>query len=271
MGLNYIFNQANSIYAYVGIANREPNRSVFRDADPEQEVKPELLTDYELGYKYKSKLLSLEANLFYMDYKDQLVLTGKINNVGAPIMTNVPDSYRTGIEFMGGVKFLKIVNWYLNATYSLNKIKNFTEYVDNWNYWDDPESEPYQYEKELGTTDISYSPDFTLSSELNVEPFSNFNIAWVSNYVSRQYIDNTSNIDRSIDPYLINNLRFVYSIKTSFIKQIDLLLTLNNILNAKYETNAWVYRYVYEGEEGVLNGYFPQAEFNFMAGINLKF
>jgi iron complex outermembrane receptor protein len=271
MGLNYIFNQSNSLYAYTGIANREPNRSVFRDADPEQEVKPEMLIDYELGYKYNSKLLSLEANLFYMDYKDQLVLTGKINNVGAPIMTNVPDSYRTGIEFMGGVKFLKIVNWYLNATYSLNKIKDFTEYVDNWNYWDDPESEPYQYEKVLGTTDISYSPDFTLSSELNVEPFSNFNMALVSNYVSRQFIDNTSNMDRSIDPYLVNNLRFVYSIKTNFIKQIDFLLSLNNIFNAKYETNAWVYRYVYDGEEGVLNGYFPQAEFNFMAGINLKF
>ncbi len=271
VGLNYIFNPSHSLYAYAGIANREPNRSVFRDADPDQEVEPEKLTDYELGYKYSSSFLSLEANLFYMDYKDQLVLTGKINDVGAPIMTNVPDSYRTGIEFMGGVRFLKIVNWYLNATYSLNKIQNFTEYVDNWNYWDDPESQPYQYEKELGTTDISFSPDFTLSSELKVEPFTNFNISWITNYVSRQFIDNTSNVDRSIDPYLVNNLRFVYSIKTNFIKQIDLLLTLNNLFNAKYETNAWVYRYVYNSEEGVLNGYFPQAEFNFMAGINLKF
>jgi iron complex outermembrane receptor protein len=271
IGLNYMFNQAHSIYAYVGIANREPNRSVFRDADPGQEVKPEKLTDYELGYKYSSSFLSIEANLFYMDYKDQLVLTGKINNVGAPVMTNVPDSYRTGIEFMGGVKFLKIIDWYLNATYSLNKIKDFTEYVDNWNYWDDPESEPYQYENELGTTHISYSPDFTLSNELNAEAFPNFNITLVTNYVSRQFIDNTSNMDRSIDPYLVNNLRFVYSIKTNFIKQIDFMLTLNNIFNAKYETNAWVYRYVYDGEEGVLNGYFPQAEFNFMAGIKLKF
>jgi iron complex outermembrane receptor protein len=93
----------------------------------------------------------------------------------------------------------------------------------------------------------------------------------ISNYVSRQYIDNTSNIERSIDPYFVNNLRFLYSINTKFIKQIDLLLTLNNIFNAKYETNAWVYRYVYDEVEGNLNGYFPQAEFNFMAGINLKF
>jgi iron complex outermembrane receptor protein len=271
IGLNYIFNPSHSLYAYVGIANREPNRSVFRDADPEQEVKPEMLTDYELGYKYSSNLLSLEANLFYMDYKDQLVLTGKINNVGAPIMTNVPNSYRTGIEFMGGVKFLKIVDWYLNATYSLNKIKNFTEYVDNWNYWNDPESQPYQYEKELGTTDISYSPEFTFSSEIDIKPVANFNIALVSNYVSRQFIDNTSNMDRSIEPYLVNNLRFVYSFKTNFIKQIDLMLSLNNILNAKYETNAWVYRFVYDGEEGVMNGYFPQAGFNFMMGVNLKF
>lgn len=270
-GLNYAFNSAHAIYAYAGIANREPNRSVFRDAEPKQEVKSEMLTDYELGYKYNNGFLSLEANLFYMDYRDQLVLTGKINDVGAPIMTNVQDSYRTGIEFMGGATFLKIINWYLNATYSLNKIKDFTEYVDNWNYWEDPESQPYQYEKYLGTTNISFSPDFTLSSELNVAPFSNFNITWVTNYVSRQFIDNTSNAERSIDPYLVNNLRFVYSIKTKFIKQIDVLLTLNNIFNARYETNAWVYRYVYESEEGNLNGYFPQAGFNFMAGLNLKF
>jgi len=271
IGLNYVFNPAHSLFAYVGIANREPNRSVFRDAEPGQEVKPEMLTDYELGYKYGSGFLSLEVNLFYMDYKDQLVMTGKINNVGAPVMTNVADSYRTGIEFMGGVKFLKFMNWYLNATYSLNKINNFTEYVDNWNYWDDPESQPYQYEKELGTTDISFSPDFTMSSRLSAEPLNNFTVTFISNYVSRQFIDNTSNVERSIDPYLVNNLRFVYSINTNFIKQIDFLLTLNNIFNAEYETNAWVYRYVYEGEEGNLNGYFPQAGFNFMAGINLKF
>jgi len=271
IGLNYVFNSAHSLYAYAGIANREPNRSVFRDAEPGEEVKPEMLIDYELGYKYQSNFLSLETNLFYMDYKDQLVLTGKINNVGAPIMTNVPDSYRTGIEFMGSVKFLKIMNWYLNATYSLNKIKDFTEYVDNWNYWDDPDNQPYQYEKYLGTTNISFSPEFTLSSNLNVEPVNNLSISLISNYVSRQFIDNTSNIDRSIDPYLVNNLRFVYSIKTIFIKQIDFLLTLNNFFNSKYETNAWVYRYVYDGDEGNFNGYFPQAEFNFMAGINLKF
>jgi len=271
IGLNYVFSPAHSLYAYVGIANREPNRSVFRDAEPGQVVKPEMLTDYELGYKYGSSFLSLEANLFYMDYKDQLVMTGKINNVGAAIMTNVDDSYRTGIEFMGGVKFLKIVNWYLNATYSLNRINNFTEYIDNWNYWDDPESQPYQYENELGTTNISFSPEFTMSSRLSAEPVNNFTVTFISNYVSRQFIDNTSNIERSIDPYLVNNLRFIYSIETSFIKQIDFLLTLNNIFNAEYETNAWVYRYVYDGEEGNLNGYFPQAGFNFMAGVNLKF
>lgn len=271
IGLNYTINQANSLFIYAGIAHREPNRTAFRDAEPGQEVMPELLIDYELGYAWQSNFLSLEANLFYMDYKNQLVLTGKINNVGAPIMTNVPESYRTGIEFIGGAKFFKIVNWYINATYSMNKIKDFTEYVDNWNYWDDPENQPFQYEKYLGTTDISFSPDFTISSELEVEPFRNFTLSLISNYVSRQYIDNTSNAERSIDPYFVNNLRFIYSVRTKFIKQIDLLLTLNNILNTEYETNAWVYRFVYNGDEGVMNGYFPQAEFNFIAGINLKF
>ncbi len=271
LGLNYTISQKHILYLFAGIANREPGRSVFRDADPGQEVKPEMLVDYEFGYKYSSRQLSIETNLFYMDYKDQLVMTGKINNVGAPVMTNVPKSYRTGIEFSGAVKFLKIVNWNLNATYSLNKIKDFTEYVDNWNYWDDPESQPYQYEKYLGTTDISFSPDFTLSSRLSVNPVKSFTIALTSNYVSRQYIDNTSDKERSLDPYFVNNLQFNYSLKTRFIRRIDFIFVVNNLLNAKYETNAWVYRYVYDGTEYEMNGYFPQAGINFTGGVSFRF
>ena len=271
LGLNYTVSQKHKLFVYAGIANREPSRSVFRDADPGQEVKPEMLMDYEAGYTFGSSQVSLETNLFYMDYKDQLVMTGKINNVGAPIMTNVPESYRAGIEFSGAVKFLKIVNWSLNATYSLNKIKDFTEYVDNWNYWDDPESQPYQYEKYLGTTDISFSPDLTMSSRLTVEPLKKFTIALLTQYVSRQYIDNTSSKERSLDPYLVNGLQLNYSLKTRFVKQIDFIFVVNNLFDAAYETNAWVYRYVYDGTEYEMNGYFPQAGINFTGGVSFRF
>ena len=265
IGLGYQLNQKNSINIYGGVANREPNRSVFRDADSEQEIKPERLYDFEAGYKFSTQNLHLEFNAFYMYYHNQFVLTGKINNVGAPIMTNVPKSYRAGIEFIGAVKFARIMNWKLNATYSQNKILNFTSYTDDWTNW------PDQVVDSIGTTNISFSPDFTLSSNLSVEPFKRFTISLISKYVSRQYIDNTSTVERSLDPYFVNNLDFFYTIKPKAIRQIDFFLHLNNIFNVKYETNAWVYSYYYDNVAYEMNGYFPQAMFNFMLGINLKF
>ncbi len=270
-GIFYEVNKNNNLYFSVGVAHREPNRSVFLDADPGQEIKPERLIDYELGYRKRATHFSFEANLFYMDYKDQLVLTGKINNVGAPILTNVPDSYRAGIELTTAFNFLKIIDWSLNATYSQNKIKDFTEHVDNWNYWDDPDNQPYQYENELGETDISFSPDWVAGSNLRITAFKGFSVSLVSNYVGRQFIDNTSSLERSLDPYFVNNLQFFYGISPKWIRKLEFIVSLNNIFNEKYETNAWVYRYVWEGSESEMNGYFPQAGFHFTVGINLKF
>jgi len=267
-GVYFTLNENNSLYASLSIANREPNRSVYRDADTGQVINPERLIDYEIGYKYHNNFLNLEANLYYMDYKDQLVLTGKINNVGDPILVNVPKSYRTGIEIAGGVKILKNLEWNFNLTYSNNKIKNTAEYVDeldeNWDIVG-------QREKHLGNTDISYSPDVIAGSNISYEPFKNFKASLNSQYVGRQYIDNTSNKNRSLDPYFVNNVKFFYTIKTNFIKQIDLMLSLNNIFNEEYETNAWVYRCYVDGEYYEYYGYFPQAKFNFMGGVSLKF
>ncbi len=265
LGLAFQLNQKNSLNIFGGVANREPNRSVFRDADTGQQINPERLYDFEAGYQYRAKNLWIELNGFYMVYKDQLVLTGKINNVGAPIMTNVPKSYRAGLEFIGSVHFLKIMDWKFNATYSQNKILSFVSYVDDWTNW------PDQVVDTTGTTNISFSPDFTIASNLSVEPVKSFTISLVTKYVSRQYIDNTSNKERSLDPYLINNLEFFYTLNLKGVRQIDFWLHLNNIFNEQYETNAWVYRYYDENTEYEMNGYFPQAGFNFMAGINIKF
>ncbi len=269
-GVFYQVNEKHKLYLSAAVSHREPNRSDFLDADPGRQVDPEQLIDYELGYSWQTNHVLLNANLFYMDYKDQLVMTGKINNVGAAVMTNVPKSYRAGIELAAGFRLFRIVDWNLNAAFSQNKILDFTEYVDNWNYWDDPENEPYQYERYLGTTDISFSPDWVAGSNLGVTPFKGFTVTLVTNYVSRQYIDNTSNVERSLDPYLVNNLQFFYRLKVKHFRAIEFLLSLNNIFNEKYETNAWVYRYV-DGTEHEMNGYFPQAGFNVMGGVNLKF
>jgi iron complex outermembrane receptor protein len=200
-----------------------------------------------------------------MQYKDQLVLTGEINDVGAPIMTNVPESYRAGIELAAGLKIFPRLKWNFNATFSSNKIKDFTEYVDNW-------SPPYeQVTKELGNTDLSFSPNLITGSIIDWEPVDNLSFKLISKYVSRQYIDNTSDKNRSLDPYLVNDVSIIYSIKTTFIKEIGLTLMVNNIFNVEYESFAWVYRYYYNGKHHVIDGYFPQAGINFLTGINLKF
>ena len=264
-GIFYNFNNHNSIFFSVAVANREPNRSDFRDANPGTEVKPEKLTDFELGYRLNEKNVLLEANAFYMDYKNQLVLTGKINNVGTPIRTNVDKSFRTGLEMAATVNFTNRFRWNVNATYSINKIKDFTAYIDDWDNW------PQQKEEYIGTTDISFSPNFIGNSTLTYILAKNLDINLISNYVSRQYIDNTSDKERSLDPYFVNNIKINYSTFPKIMKQIDFILSLNNIFNVEYETNAWVYRYIYGGKEYEMDGYFPQAKFNFMVGVNFKF
>lgn len=263
-GIFYKINDKQNLYLSAGVANREPNRSVYRDADTSQNVLPERLLDFEFGYSYQTNKYFFEANLFYMDYKDQLVMTGKINNVGTAIMTNVDKSYRAGIELMAGAKFAKIIDWNVNATYSKNKINDFTAYVDNWDTGE-------QVKENLGTTDISFSPDIIFNNDISVTPVKNLKLSLSTKYVGRQYIDNTSNESRSIDTYLVNNINIYYTIRTNLIKQIDFMISLNNILNEEYETNAWVYRAYTSDTEYVENGYFPQAKFNFMMGVNLKF
>ncbi len=264
-GLYFDINENHSTYFSFAVSNREPSRSDYRDSDKDHTPTGETLYDYEIGYNFKSLNFAVDANIFYMNYKDQLILTGEINNVGNPIMTNVPKSYRAGIELAVGAKILQNLKWDINATFSRNKIKNFTAYIDNW-------SPPYkQITDDLGETDLSFSPDIIAGSIISYKPINNLNISFISKYVSRQYIDNTSNKYRSLDPYFVNNLIINYSIKTKFIKEIGFQLMINNIFNEEYETNAWVYRYYYEDKEYMMDGYFPQAGINFLAGVSLRF
>ncbi len=270
-GVHYAFNQEQSAYFSVAIANREPSRNNYRDADADHTPTSEKLTDYELGYELNKQAFSLNANLYYMQYKDQLVLTGDINNVGNPIMNNVPESYRAGIEIAAAVKISKKLRFDANMTLSQNKIKDFTEYVDNWDYWSDPEHQPLQISKNLGETDISFSPNIISGAALTFMPIKDFSIAWIAKYIGKQYIDNTSSDERSLDAYLLNNIRINYAIETTFIHRIEFFLALNNVLSEEYESNAWVYRYYSEGNEHEMNGYFPQAGFNVLGGVSFRF
>jgi iron complex outermembrane receptor protein len=229
------------------------------------------MIDYELAYRLNTTRTVLEANLFYMDYDNQLVLTGEINDVGAPIMTNIKDSYRRGIELILGIFPAGKIRWDLNLTLSQNRIRNYISYVDNWDYWSDPENEPYQLVSELGETDLSFSPSLVGGSKLSYKPVSGLKISLLSKYVGKQFIDNTSSEARRLDPYLLNDLQVQFTVKPSFMKEMGLNLMLKNFLNEQYESNAWIYRYFYEGNENKMDGYFPQAGIHFMAGLSLKF
>ncbi|PKP52044.1 MAG: TonB-dependent receptor [Bacteroidetes bacterium HGW-Bacteroidetes-1] len=270
-GLFYSLPKGQSAYASVAFSNREPNRSVYRDADPGQIIKHEKLTDFEAGYKFESSTWMFESNLFFMDYQNQLVLTGKINNVGAAIMTNVPSSYRTGWETSMALRISPKLIFNGHFTLSRNKIKNFTEYVDNWNYWDAPETEPYQYVFELGETDISFSPAVMGSGSLVWKVSEFVDVAYQSSFVGRQYLDNTSNTERSLNPYHVGNIRLNLQIPQRLFKTASFQFNLSNIFNTQYETNGWVYRYYYNNEAQLMDGYFPQAGFHWMMQLNLRF
>ncbi|OQY01798.1 MAG: hypothetical protein B6I20_07370 [Bacteroidetes bacterium 4572_117] len=264
-GLSYDIDSEQNTYFSIGAANREPSRSDFKDADAGKTPVAESLIDYEFGYNVNINYARININLFYMDYNNQLVNTGKINNVGDAIMTNTAESYRTGIELLGRFRFLQIVDWQVNASFSRNKIKNFTAYVDDWDNWGT------QTETKLGGTDISFSPNIVMGSMISFFPFKNFEFAINTKFVGNQYIDNTSNETRMLDAYSVSNINLAYTIKTKIIKSIDLKLQVNNIFNEEYETNAWVYRYHMGGEYYNMDGYFPQAGINFMGGIVLHF
>ncbi|MQY78904.1 MAG: TonB-dependent receptor plug domain-containing protein [Bacteroidetes bacterium] len=265
VGFSYIINDRQSLYYSFGIAHREPNRYNFIDADPNGPIpSPETLRDYEFGYSFKSAHYLLVANVYYMNYKNQLVLTGEINDVGSPIMTNVDKSYRAGLEITTGINILPKLNWEANVTFSRNRIIGFTEYIDDWDTWS-------QVSNYLGETDLSFSPNIIAGSKINYEMIKKVNVALISKYVGDQYIDNTSSEDRKLDRYFINNLYINYRHKSSLFKEINFTLLVNNLFNVEYETNAWVYRYLEGGEKKVFDGYFPQAGINYLLGLSVKF
>ncbi len=266
-GIFFDFTKHLNGYLSFGIGNREPSRNNYKDADTNRTPTSERLYDYELGITYKRTSWMAGVNVYYMDYRDQLVLTGEINNVGEAIMINVPHSYRTGIEVSAGVNLWKKLQWDVTGTFSLNKIKNFTEYVDDY---DSTWAFTGQTDTFLGTTKLSFSPGIILGSILTYKPFKGATVSLHSRYIGKQYIDNTSNEDRTLHPYFVNNLVLGYQFRLKPFSEIGISLMINNLFSNHYETNAWIYRYNHDGRQYNVNGYFPQALINYMVGITLK-
>lgn len=270
-GLNYFISATQNTYISYSQGNREPSRSNFRDARAGVSPQPEKLHNIEIGYNYKSAGFYISPNFFYMKYKDQLVLTGEINDVGAPMATNVPESYRLGIELAGSIRFSQLLKLDFNAAFSQNKIVDFTEYVDNWDYDPGDPFQPLQFAKLLGRTDLAFSPSIVAGSSLKITPGKNTEISLIGKYVGKQFIDNTSNKARMLNDYFVNDISISHTFKPEFIKSLKISFVVNNLFNVMYESNAWIYRYYAGGEESYMDGYFPQAGIHFMAGLSLAF
>ncbi len=273
VGLSYIKAHGNNAeskaYASFAVANKEPNRDDF-EASPAQVPKHETLYDAEIGYQYREHKWEAGTNLYYMQYKNQLIPTGKINDVGTATRTNTPNSYRTGIELFAAVRPTDWLRLNANATFSRNRIKDFTEYIDNYDAGEQIEI----YYKE---TDIALSPSVVAAGTATFEPLAGkwenqqLFIDVLGKYVARQYLDNTTNTNRSINPYGLCDIRLRYQLKTLLAREVSISLALNNVLDKKYEANGYTFSYQYGGALTTENYYFPQAGFNFLLGLNIRF
>jgi iron complex outermembrane receptor protein len=266
-GLTYQLDDNANIYASYAIANREPGRNDFIDSPTLPQ--PEKLNDLEIGYRRAETDYSIELNFYNMSYHNQLVLTGALNDVGSNLRTNVPKSYRRGLELSGGIKLTDQLNWNANVTYSKNKIQNFTEVLYDYGAaWD----EYNVVENNFEDSDIAYSPSVVAASNFSYAPVKTFQISLLSKYVGKQYLDNTSNENRSIGSYFVNDLQFSANFKTNFIKEIGLNLLINNLFGLEYESNGYTFGYSASADYVVReNYYYPQAGRNFLLALKLRF
>ncbi|MGX7667263.1 TonB-dependent receptor [Flavobacterium pedocola] len=260
-GINYQLNSNNLVYIYFGVANKEPRRDDYENGS----TKPERLLDYELGWKHSGKKASINANVFYMRYKDQLVMTGALNDVGAPIFTNSGDSYRLGLEVESTVKVTDKLIWRPNVALSQNK---------NIDFYFQRDGEL----KNLGNTNIAYSPNVVAGNAITYVPVKNLNVSLLTKFVSKQYMGNIDSENSTLDAYSFSdvNLTYQWNINKG-IKSILFSGLVNNVFNQEFESNGYFYTYDDNWSnppqvttlEGA--GYFPQAGINFLVGATLKF
>ncbi|MBL7815349.1 MAG: TonB-dependent receptor plug domain-containing protein [Saprospiraceae bacterium] len=270
-------------YASIAQANREPNRNDLTDAELTNLPQSESMIDGELGLKKRWKNAELSANLYYMHYKNQLVVTGSINDVGEQIRVNVPKSYRRGIEIEGAYVVAKWLEINGNASFSENKILNFTEYRDDW---DTGAQQPIEH----GKTDIAFSPNVVANSAAVFSILKNekneLTVTPSVKLVGQQFIDNTSNSNTVLPAYSYTNFQILYKTEFRKVKNITVKLLINNIFDQKFANNAWTYRFnspsydprpddpyarLETGSVYNLTGYFPQAGRHWLAGLSFNF
>ncbi len=259
-GLTYELSQKNQLYASYGRASREPNRNDFENGV----TKPEKLDDYELGWRFATIKTRVNTNLYYMNYKDQLVLTGAIDDVGAPVRATSGKSYRLGLEIDASFSILDNFRILPNIAFSSNKNKDFATSIDGELV-------------NLGTTNISFSPNIIAGNKLEYEPIKNLQLGLYSKYVGEQYMGNVDSDVSKLEAYFINDFNVSYTINNiPFLREIVLSGLVNNIFNVEYVSNGYYYTYddtwsvpdATTTIEGI--GYYPQATINFLLGVTIK-
>lgn len=260
-----VYQSGNGDRAFLSFAkaSKEPTREEYVNSTRGSRPTQEVLYNLEAGYQKEFDVLYVGINAYGMFYKDQLVLTGQINDVGAYTRDNVDKSYRVGFELEGAIQFTEQLQWALNATISKNKIDQVSEFIDDYDNGG-------QIERVFNDTDIAFSPNFIGSSVWSFSE-SGFTGELFTKYVSKQYLDNTQDDTRSIDAYLVNDVSLSYKLsELGILKGITGTLLVNNILGTEYETNGYTYGFVDGGEQRV-NYYYPQAGRNFLFQIKWEF
>ncbi len=263
-GLTWNFDTGQNVYTSFSVAAKEPSRDDYVETSKQSRPKAEELNDFEAGYRIQKKNWNASFNYYYMWYKNQLALTGEVNDVGNYTRTNIESSFREGIEAGFGWQPMQKLNITGNATLSRNKIKEFREFVDDY----DNETQILIIHR---NSDISFSPAFTGYLSLNAKINRKTEAAFITRYVSKQYLDNTSNNTKVVEPYLVNDFRLNIRLKPKFMKDVHFSAMINNLFNVEYESNGYTFSYIAGGERTAENYYYPQAKRNFMLQLTLEF
>jgi iron complex outermembrane receptor protein len=263
------------VYGSVAMSHREPERNNYTDNGSYPAPSAESLMDYEVGYTFNNDIVRVGVNLYYMDYKDQFVQTGLLSDIGENLTTNIKDSYRMGIELQAGIDVTPWLTLEGNAALSQNKIKDFDEVVEDW----DNGSQTIHYDNST----LAFSPSTILNGFANLH-WQGLSATWHTNFVSRQYLDNTENADRSLPCYSVSDISLNYTVKPStfnvqcsIFKEMIFGLNFNNVFNRRYAANGWVYSaicdsYGHPNDNRYYQiGFIPMAGFNMMGSLTLRF
>ena len=262
--LGLSFNRNNwQLYASYSIGNKEPNRDDF-EAGASQQPKREQLHDIEIGLQKKARASAFGATLYYMKYNDQLVLTGKVNDVGAYTRTNIDDSYRAGVELEGAAPITGWLRLSGNIALSRNRLNDFDEYIDDY---DNGGQKTARFNERV----ISFSPSTVGSAIITVLPATSFELNFITKYVSRQYLDNTQNEGRMLGAYATQDVKVMYTLNGKLFKNLMLIAQVANVFNTLYTPNGYTFSYYYGNRLVTENYYFPMAGLNWNVGLNLRF